>query len=42
MATSTLSDKRGAGRLAVFILIAMVLGIFFGWLVNQKIVAIDM
>lgn len=42
MATSTLSDKRGAGRLAIFILIAMVLGIFFGWLVNQKIVSIDM
>ena len=29
------ASKGGSGRLAVYIIIAMILGIIFGWLVNS-------
>ncbi len=34
--------KGGSGRLAAYIVIAMILGIIFGWMVNQKMVTVDM
>ena len=36
------NTKSGAEKLAVFIVIAMILGIVFGWLVNKQIISIDM
>ncbi len=43
MATSTENNSsKGSARLALYILIAMVLGILFGYLVNQKILDVDM
>jgi len=43
MATITENNSsKGSARLAVYILIAMVLGILFGYLVNQKLLNIDM
>ncbi len=42
MSSSDLTDKKGASRLAVWIVIAMFLGIGFGWLVNTKTISVDM
>lgn len=42
MSSSDLTDKKGAERLAVWIIIAMGLGIVFGWLVNIKAISVDM
>lgn len=36
------NTKSGAEKLAVFIVIAMILGIVFGWLVNKQIISVDM
>lgn len=36
------NTKSGAEKLAVYIVIAMLLGIVFGWLVNKQIIAVDM
>ena len=40
--TADTNTARGSARLALYIIIAMVLGILFGYLVNQKIVQVDM
>lgn len=42
MATSDKTDTGGAGRLAIWIVIAMIAGIGFGWLVNAGHIVIDM
>jgi len=43
MATNTENNSnKGSARLALYILVAMVLGILFGYLVNQKILNVDM
>ncbi|AXF84606.1 Proton/glutamate-aspartate symporter [Ephemeroptericola cinctiostellae] len=42
MANINSNAKSGSGRLAAYIVIAMILGIIFGWLVNQKMIMIDM
>jgi Na+/H+-dicarboxylate symporter len=42
MAVSPTHSKSGAEKLAVYIVIAMLIGIVFGWLVNQQLLAIDM
>ena len=42
MANINSNAKSGSGRLAAYIVIAMILGIIFGWMVNQKMVAVDM
>lgn len=43
MATITENNSsKGSARLAIYILIAMVLGILFGYLVNQKMLDVDM
>ena len=42
MANINSNAKSGSGRLAAYILIAMVLGIIFGWMVNAKMINIDM
>jgi len=43
MATITENNSnKGSARLALYILIAMVLGILFGYLVNQKLLDVDM
>ncbi len=36
------NSKKGAEKLAVYIVIAMILGVVFGWMVNQGIISIDM
>ena len=36
------NGNKGSARLAVYIIVAMLLGILFGYLVNQKIVRVDM
>lgn len=42
MANINSPHKSNNGRLAVYILVAMVLGIFLGWLVHSKRITIDM
>ena len=42
MANININAKSGSGRLAVYIVVAMILGIIFGWMVNQKMITIDM
>lgn len=42
MANINSNAKSGSGRLAVYIVVAMILGIIFGWMVNQKMITIDM
>ena len=42
MANINRNAKSGSGRLAVYIVVAMILGIIFGWMVNQKMITIDM
>lgn len=42
MATSDKADTNGAGRLALWIVVAMFAGIGFGWLVNAGHIAVDM
>jgi len=43
MATFTdTNTSRGSARLALYIVVAMLLGILFGYLVNQKILSVDM
>jgi len=42
MSTVEMTDKSGAGKLAVWIVVAMVLGIVFGWMVYEKYFSIDM
>ena len=42
MANINSNAKSGSGRLAVYIVVAMILGIIFGWMVNQKMVTVDM
>ena len=42
MANINSNAKGGSGRLAAYIVIAMILGIIFGWMVNQKMVTVDM
>lgn len=37
-----MEKKSGSGRLAIYIIMAMVLGIFVGWLVNTKAITVDM
>lgn len=37
-----MEKKSGSGRLAIYIIVAMVLGIFVGWLVNTKAITVDM
>lgn len=42
MANMNSSVKGGSGRLAIYIIIAMILGIVFGYLVNIKAINVDM
>lgn len=37
-----MEKKSGSGRLAIYIIVAMVLGVFVGWLVNTKAITVDM
>jgi Na+/H+-dicarboxylate symporter len=37
-----MTSKSGAGKLAIWIVVAMVIGILFGWLVHAKVIAVDM
>ena len=39
---SALNSKRGAEKLAVYIVLGMVLGVAFGWMVNTDLIAVDM
>src|SRR5574343_666704 len=39
---SALNSKRGAEKLAVYIVLGMVLGVAFGWMVNTGLIAVDM
>ena len=36
------NSRSGAEKLAIYIVIAMILGIGFGWLVNTKAISVDM
>jgi Na+/H+-dicarboxylate symporter len=36
------NTKSGAEKLAIYIVVAMILGIAFGWMVNKQIISIDM
>ena len=42
MSAHTTSSNKGSFRLAIAIVVAMLLGVFFGWLVNTKAIVIDM
>lgn len=42
MAVLDTNTKSGAEKLAIYIVVAMLLGIAFGWMVNKQIISIDM
>lgn len=39
---SALNSKRGAEKLAVYIVLGMILGVAFGWMVNTGLISVDM